>query len=92
MLVGSIPVAVTNRGDSNNKCNRVIKTAAAMIVMEIVTIIICTKFVFENQDLIIVRTNPVVRIKKDAISGAVFKVQSPWRHCLQSTSPIVFSL
>ena len=63
-----------------------------MIVMKVVAIIIGTKIVSVNQVLIPIRTNPVVRIKQNAISETVFNIQSPCRHCLQSTSPIFFSL
>ena len=63
-----------------------------MIVMKIVIIIIGTKIVSINQVLIRIRTNPVIRIKQIAILGTVFNVQSPMHHCLQNTSPIVFSL
>ena len=63
-----------------------------MIEMKVETIIIGTKIVFVNQVLITVGLNPVARINQNAISYAVFNVQSPWHHCLQSTSPIIFSL
>ena len=68
------------------------KTATAMIEMNIETIIIGTKIVYVNQVLITIRLNLVARIKQNAISDTVFNIQSPWRHCLQSTSPKVFSL
>ena len=58
--------------------------------MKVVTIIIGIKIVSVNQVLITVRINPVVRIKQNVISDTVFNFQSPWPHCLQSTSPIVF--
>ena len=65
------------------------KTAAKMIEMKVETIIIGTKIISVNQ----VRLNPVARIKQNAISDTtVFNVQFPWRHRLQSTSAIVFSL
>ena len=60
--------------------------------MKVITIIIGTKIVPVNQFLITIHTNSVVRTKQNAISDTVFNVQSPWHHCLQSTSPIVFSL
>ena len=62
-----------------------------MIVMKVVTIIV-TKIVYINQVLITIHINPVARIKQSAISETVFNVRSPWRHRLQSTSPIVFSM
>ena len=68
------------------------KTATAMIEMNIETIIIGTKIVSVNQVLITIRLNPVARIKQNAISDTVFNVEYPWHHCLQSTSPIIFSL
>ena len=68
------------------------KTATTMIEMKVETIIIGTKIVSVNQVLITIRLNPVARIKQNAISDTVFNVQSPWHHCLQSTSPIIFSL
>ena len=68
------------------------KTATIMIEMKVQTIIIGTKIVSVNQVLITIRLNPVARIKQNAISDTVFNVQSPWRRCLQSTSPIIFSL
>ena len=43
------------------------KTATAMIVMKIETIIIGTNIVSVKQVLITIRTNPVVRIKQNAI-------------------------
>ena len=63
-----------------------------MIMMKVGTLIISTKIVSVNQVLITIRTNPVVRIKQNAISDTVFNVQPPWRHCLQNTSLIIFSL
>ena len=60
--------------------------------MKVITIIIGIKIVPVNQFLITIHTNSVVRTKQNAISDTVFNVQSPWHHCLQSTSPIVFSL
>ena len=48
-----------------------------MIVTKIVTIIIGTKIVSVNQVLITIRTNPVIRVKQNAISDTVFNVQSP---------------
>ena len=68
------------------------KTAITMIEMKVETIIIGTKIVSTNQVLIKIRLYPVARIKQNAILGTVFNVQSPWRHCRQSTSPIMFSL
>ena len=68
------------------------RTATTIIEMKVETIIIGTKIVSINQVLITIRLNPVVRIKQNAISDTVFNVQSPWYHCLQSTSLIVFSL
>ena len=47
---------------------------------------------FLIQVLITIRKNPVLRIKQNAISDTVFNFQSPWRHYLQSTSLIIFSL
>ena len=67
------------------------KTATTMIEMKVETIIIGTKIVSVNQVLITIRLNPVARIKQNAISDTVLNVQSPGHHCLQSTSPIVFS-
>ena len=63
-----------------------------MIVMKVGTLISGTKIVSINQVLITIRKNPIVRIKQNAISDTVFNVQSPWRHCLQNTSPIILSL
>ena len=80
-----------NHEDSNNKNNRVTKTTTTMIVMKIVTTIVGIKFIFINQVLITIRTSLVVRIKQNAISDTVLNIQSLWRHCFQSTSPIVFS-
>ena len=68
------------------------KTATTMIEMKVETIIIDTKIVSVNQVLVTIRLNPVARIKQSAVSDTVFNFQSPWRHCLQSTSPIIFSL
>ena len=68
------------------------KTATIMIEMKVQTIIIGTKIVSVNQVLITIRLNPVARIKQNAISDTVFNVQSPWCRCLQSTSPVIFSL
>ena len=62
-----------------------------MIVMKVVTII-ATKIVYINQVLITIRINPVARTKQSTISDTVFNVRSPWRHSLQSTSPILFSM
>ena len=62
-----------------------------MIVMKVVTII-STKIVYINQVLITIRINPAARIKQSAISDTVFNIRYPWRHRLQSTSPIVFSM
>ena len=59
--------------------------------MKVVTII-GTKIVYINQVLITICINPAARIKQSAISDTVFNIRSPWRHCLQSTSPIVFSM
>ena len=68
------------------------KTATAMVVMKVETIIMGNKIVSVSQVLITIRLNPVVRIKQNAISETAFNFQSPWRYCLQSTSPIVSSL
>ena len=68
------------------------KTATAVIVMKVEAIIIGTKIVSVNQVLCTIRLNPMVRIKQNAISDTAFNIQSSWRHCLQSTSRIVFSL
>ena len=69
------------------------ETAATMIEMKVETIIIIgTKIVSVNQVHITIRLNPVARIRQNSISDTVFNVQSPWCHCLESTSPIVFSL
>ena len=67
------------------------RTATTIIEMKVETII-GTKIIYINQVLITIRLNPVVRIKQNAILDTVFNVQSPWYHCLQSTSLIVFSL
>ena len=56
------------------------KTATAMIVMKVETIIIGKKIVSVNQVLITIRLNPVLRIKQTAISDTAFNVQSPFRH------------
>ena len=63
-----------------------------MIVMKIGPLIIGTKIVYVNQVLTTIRANPVVRIKQNAILDTVFNVPSPWRHCLQNISPIIFFL
>ena len=63
-----------------------------MIVMKIGTLIIGSKIISVNQVLITISTNPAVRIKQNAISDTGFNVQSPWRHCLQDTFPLIFSL
>ena len=68
------------------------KTATTMIEMKVETIIIGTKIVSVNQVHITIRLSPVARIKQNAISDTVFNVQSPWCYCLQSTSPMIFSL
>ena len=68
------------------------KTATTMIEMKIETTIIGTKIVSVNQVLITIHLNPVVRIKQNALSDTAFNVQTPWHHCLQSTSPIIFFL
>ena len=68
------------------------KMATAVIVMKVETIIIGTKIVSVNQVLTTIRLNPVEKIKQNAISDTVFNVQSPWCRCLQSTSPVIFSL
>ena len=69
------------------------KTAGAMIEMNVETIIIGTKIISVNQVLITIRLNPVARIKQNAISDTmVFTVQFLWCHRLQSTSSIVFCL
>ena len=68
------------------------KTATTMIEMKVETIIIGTKIVSVNQVLITIRLNLVARIKQNTISDTVINVPSPWRHCLKSTSPIIFSL
>ena len=68
------------------------KTATTMIEMKVETIIIGTKIVTVNQVLITIRLNPVARIKQNTISDTAFNVQSPWHHCLKSTSPIIFSV
>ena len=91
------PTPITTRRtrtvtERNNKNKRVMETATTMIEMKEETIIIGTKIVSVNQVLITIRLNPVARIKQNAISDTVFNVQSPWHHCLQSTSPIIFSL
>ena len=51
------------------------KTATAMIVMKVETIIIGKKVVSVNQVLITIRLNPVLRIKQTAISDTAFNVQ-----------------
>ena len=68
------------------------KTATTVIEMKVEKIIIGTKIISINQVLITIRLNPVARIKQHAISDTVFNIQSPWCHCLQSISPIIFSL
>ena len=68
------------------------KTTTAMVVMKVETIIMGNKIVSVNQVLIIIRLNPVVRIKQNAISDTALNFRYPWRYCLQSTSPIVSSL
>ena len=68
------------------------KMATAVIVMKVETIIIGTKIVSVNQVLTTIRLNPVEKIKQNAISDTVFNVQSPWCHCLQSTSPIYINI
>ena len=50
------------------------KTATAMIVMKVETIIIGNKIVFVNQVPITIRLNPVIRIKGNPISDTAFNV------------------
>ena len=66
--------------------------ATTMMEMKEETIIIGTKIVSVNQVLITSCLNPVARTKQNTISDTIFNVQSQWCHCLQSISPIVFSL
>ena len=54
----------TQSRKQQQKNNRTIKTATAMILNKIGTIIIGTKIVSVNQVLVTIRTNPVVRIKQ----------------------------
>ena len=49
------------------------KTATAMIVMKVETII-GNKIVFVNQVPITIRLNPVIRIKENPISDTAFNV------------------
>ena len=74
------------------KNNRVIKTATAMIVNKIRTIIIGTKKRFRKLSPYYNPYKSSAKNKAYFILDTVFKVQSPWCHCLQNTSPIAFSL
>ena len=68
------------------------KKGTAMIVINVGALIIGTKIASVDQVLITIHTNPVVRITQNAVSDTLFNVQSPWGHCLQNASPIIFSL
>ena len=81
-----------SRRQEPKKKKRIIKTGTVMIGMKIGTLVIGTKIVSVNQVPITINANLVVRIKQNAISDTVLNIQSLWRHCLQNTIPIIFSL